>query len=440
MKNNQTGSSLSGLAKSPKRRENWQIILYASFISQLLTMIGFSSSIPFVPLFLQKDLGVTDVAEAGLWAGVMVTSSFLSMAAFAPIWGAMADRHGRKAMVLRSILGGAVVVGLMAFTGNVWVLLLLRICQGILSGSVSAYVTLIASVTPKEKTGYALGLMQTSVFVGASIGPLVGGVLADLTDYRFTFIITSVILVFAALIVVFFVEEEFTPVPVEKNIQKLSFVERFKGAFFGKEFVALVVILALVQLASSIIAPVLALFIKVLNGGGEEGVSTLAGLELGITGVASAVSAVVCGRLSDKYGHRRILVVSALAAALLYFPQAAVGNVWELLILRGLMGLCFGGIVPAANALIADKVPEGKKGSAFGLVSGLSSLGSAGGPILGSVIAAVFTTRVVFVVTALTLLAAALWIKLVLPAPNTEAEPGLVLEEAPASASGQVKA
>ena len=438
MKNNQTGSSLQGVAKPPKRRESWQTVMYAAFISQLLTMVGFSSSIPFVPLFLQKDLGVTDVAEAGLWAGVMVTSSFLSMAAFAPIWGMMADRHGRKAMVLRSILGGAVVVGLMAFTGNVWMLLLLRIFQGILTGSVSAYVTLIASVTPKEKTGYALGLMQTSVFVGASIGPLVGGVLADLTDYRFTFIITSVILVFAALIVVFFVQEEFTPIPVEKRVQNLSLMKRFKGAFFGKEFVALVVILALVQLASSIISPVLALFIKVLNGGGQEGVSTLAGLELGITGVTSAVSAVVCGRLSDKVGHRRILVISSLAAALLYFPQAAVGNVWELLILRGLMGLCFGGIVPAANALIADKVPERKKGAAFGLVSGMSSLGSAGGPIIGSVIAAVFTTRVVFILTALTLLAASLWIKLVLPAPGSEVEPGLALEEAPGA--GRVKA
>src|SRR5689334_19694233 len=107
MKNNQPGKSLSGGGKPVRRRENWQVILYASFISQLITMIGFNSSIPFVPLFIQKDLGVTNVGEAGLWAGVMVTSSFLSMAAFSPIWGAMADRHGRKSMVLRSILGGA---------------------------------------------------------------------------------------------------------------------------------------------------------------------------------------------------------------------------------------------------------------------------------------------------------------------------------------------
>lgn len=439
MRNNPIESVSADGAAIKKKRENWQLILYASFISQLITMIGFNSSIPFVPLFIQKDLGVTNVAEAGLWAGVMVTSSFLAMGTFAPIWGALSDRHGRKSMVLRSILGGAAVVGLMAFTGNVWVMLLLRILQGVLTGSVSAYVTLIASVTPKEKTGYALGLMQTSVFVGASIGPLVGGVLADLTDYRFTFIITSVILVIAALIVVFFVHEEFTPLQTEKKVQHLTFAQRFKGAFFEREFVALVVILALVQFASTIIAPLLALFIKVLNGGGEQGVSTLAGLELGITGVASAVSAVVAGKLSDRYGHRRVLLISSLAAALLYFPQAAVGNVWQLLILRGLMGLAFGGIVPAANALINDKVPEGKKGSAFGVVSGVTSLGSASGPILGSVIAAAFSTRVVFVLTAITLLAAYFWIKLALPARASQNREDLILDETSATA-GQAKA
>ncbi len=430
MKFNQTRSLISGEEKPSKQREHWQTVLYASFAAQLLTMIGFSSSIPFVPLFLQKDLHITNIAEAGLWSGIMVTSSFLAMAAFSPVWGAMADRHGRKSMVLRSILGGAVVVGLMAFTQSVWVLLLLRIMQGVLTGTVSANIALVASVTPKEKMGYALGLMQTSVFVGASIGPLVGGVLADLTDYRITFIITSVMLALASLIVIFLVKENFTPVKPDPTRQKLSPGQRFKGPFMQKEFLALVVILALVQFSSNIITPVLALFIKVLNGGGGEGVSTLAGLELGITGVASAFSAVFVGRLSDKYGHRNVLIISSLGAALLYLPQSLVGNVWQLLILRGLMGLCFGGIVPAANALIADKIPEGRKGSAFGVVSSFSSLGSASGPLVGSLIAALLSTRAVFLVTGVTLLLAAFWIKTVLPRQSEQAEPTMGVEEA----------
>lgn len=419
----------TGGTRPPRRRENWQTVLYASFAAQLISMIGFNSSIPFVPLFLQKDLNVHDVGQAGLWSGIMVTASFLTMAAFSPIWGSLSDRYGRKSMVLRSILGGVVVVGLMAFTQDVWFMLVLRIMQGALTGTVTANIALVASITPKEKMGYALGLMQTSVFVGASIGPLVGGILSDLTDYRVTFIITAVILTFAALIVVFLVHEDFTPVKPDPTRQQLSLGQRFKAAFMSKEFMALVIILALVQFSSSIIAPVLALFIKVLNGGGSEGVATLAGLELAITGVTSAFSAVVAGRLSDKYGHRQILIISALAAALLYIPQALVGNVWELLILRGLMGLCFGGIIPSANALIAQMIPEGRKGSAFGVVSSVSSLGSASGPLIGAVIAAAISTRAVFLLTGFTLLMAALWIKTSLPRTAVQAEPGPAAEE-----------
>lgn len=422
-------SSLSGEDNQPKGREHWQTILYASFAAQLITMIGFSSSIPFVPLFIQKDLNITDPGEAGLWSGLMVTLSFLSMAAFSPIWGSMADKHGRKPMVLRSILGGAVVVGLMAFTPSVWILLVLRVFQGVLTGTVSANIALVSSCTPKEKMGYALGLMQTSVFVGASIGPLIGGVLADLTDYRITFLITSFMLVIASLIVVFLVHEKFLPVAPEPERLKLTLTQRFKAMISQKEFMALVIILALVQFASNIITPVLALFIKVLNGGGGEGVSTLAGLELGITGVASAFSAIFAGRMSDKYGHRIVLLIASLGASLLYIPQAFVGNVWELLILRALMGLCFGGIVPAANALIASKIPEGRKGAAFGVVSSLSSLGSASGPLVGSLIAALVSTRAVFLLTGLTLLVAVFWIKAVLPRTNAAGEPELALEK-----------
>lgn len=398
---------------------HWKRTLYACFIVQMLSMIGFSASIPFTPLFLLKDLNLVNAAEAGVWAGLMSAASALSLAVLAPVWGAVADRFGRKSMILRALIGGSVTVGLMAFCPNVWVLLFLRLLQGALSGTVPAVVALISTVTPKEQRGYALGMVQTSVFVGASIGPLIGGALADLTDYRMTFFITAVVLGIASLIVVFFVHEEFTPVKHDAQNPKVGFVRQFGAVFSQREFVSLVIILVLVQFSSSVIIPILALFIKALNGG-QDGAASLAGAELAVTGIACACSAALAGRLSDKYGHRKILIISSIAAAIFYFPQAAVGNVWQLLILRGLMGLCFGGIVPSANALIAEVIPEGRKGAAFGWVSSCSSLGMAVGPIAGSIIAALLGNRAVFLVTAMTLLIAAFWIKISVPA-NREA-------------------
>lgn len=399
------------------KRENWQLILYASFVAQMLSITGFSVSIPFIPLFLIKELHVGTVGEAGLWSGAMAAFSSVTMGILAPIWGSLADRYGRKSMVLRAMIGGSVIIALMSITGNVWLLFGLRVLQGAFTGTVPANIALVASVTPKERAGYALGIMQTAVFTGSSIGPLIGGTLADLTGYRMTFVITSVALGLAAVIVFFFVNENFVPVKPDPHAQKLNIIQRYRLMFSQKTFVATLLILSLVQFANSVIVPVLALFIQVLNGN-SEGAATLAGLELGITGIASACSAAFAGRLSDKYGHRRVLFISALAASCLYFPQAFVGNVWELLILRGLMGLFFGGIIPSANALISHQIPEGRKGAAYGMVNGINSLGFAAGPVTGALIAAILSTRAVFLVTGGILLAAAFYIRRVLAAPS----------------------
>ncbi len=396
-------------------RKDWQVILWASFIAQVLSIIGFSASLPFVPLFLVKDLHIASVQEAGLWAGAMAGISSLVMAGFAPIWGSLADRYGRKSMVLRAMIGGSILIALMSVSSNVWMLLGLRIVQGALTGTVPANIALVASVTPKRRLGFALGLIQTAVFSGASIGPLIGGTLADLTDYRFTFVVTSIALGLAAIIIAVFVHEDFKPVKPDPQARKLGWSERFKLAFGQKEFVAMLIILALVQFGNSVVAPVLALFIKVLNGT-DEGAATLAGLELGITGFTSALSAVAAGQLSDRFGHRRVLVISAVAAGLLYIPQAFVSNIWQLLILRGAMGIFFGGIVPSANALIAQLIPEGRKGAAYGMVSSFASLGFALGPLTGAGIAALINTRAVFLLTGGVLLLTAFWVNAVLAA------------------------
>src|ERR1700712_793384 len=91
-----------------KKRESWQLILYASFVAQMLSITGFSVSIPFIPLFLIEDLHVGSVGEAGLWSGAMAAVSSIVMGIMSPIWGSLADRYGRKSMVLRAMFGGCV--------------------------------------------------------------------------------------------------------------------------------------------------------------------------------------------------------------------------------------------------------------------------------------------------------------------------------------------
>jgi DHA1 family multidrug resistance protein-like MFS transporter len=149
---------------------HWRRILYVSFVAQTLSLIGFSFVFPFLPLYIQT-LGVHGRAVP-LWSGVISFGLSIAMALVAPVWGTLADRYGRKPMVVRAMAGGVVTTGLLIIAPNVWVVLLLRILQGILAGSVAASQALVASVTPREEMAFSMGLMQAAVLTDAHYASL----------------------------------------------------------------------------------------------------------------------------------------------------------------------------------------------------------------------------------------------------------------------------
>jgi DHA1 family multidrug resistance protein-like MFS transporter len=152
----------------------WQRNLYVMWFAEFMAIAGFSFVMPFLPYYVQ-DLGITDLTKVELWSGVLYAAHAIPMAIFAPIWGVLADRYGRKPMVLRSMLGGAVTLGAMGFAQTIEQLLVLRLIQGMLTGTVAAATTLVAGSTPRQRSGYALGLLQMAIFGGSSVGPLIGG-------------------------------------------------------------------------------------------------------------------------------------------------------------------------------------------------------------------------------------------------------------------------
>mgnify|MGYP001824101914 CR=1 FL=1 len=186
--------------------ETWKRNLYVIWFAELVAISGFAVVFPFLPFYVQ-DLGVTDPDQVKLWSGVVFASQAVTMAVFAPIWGSLADRYGRTLMVERAMFGGAVVLTLMGFVQNVQQLVVLRAVQGALTGTVVAATTLVASSTPRERSGYALGLLQTAVWMGASLGPLLGGIVADTWGYRAAFWVTGALLFVSGLTVWRFVEE-----------------------------------------------------------------------------------------------------------------------------------------------------------------------------------------------------------------------------------------
>jgi len=371
----------------------WKKTFYASWVAQVFSITGFSFVLPFIPLYV-RSLGIEDDADVARWAGIIGAGAGLTMTVFAPLWGELADRYGRKLMVLRAMFSGAVVLGLMGFARNVGDLLILRLLQGALTGTVTASVALVSSVTPSERSGYALGMMQAAVFGGASLGPLIGGAMADRLGFRAAFLVAALVLVAGGFLVAFGVTEKPRPSATSSEWERGSFAKVFAAAGF------MVAVFALFQIhfANTTVAPVFPLFVERLRGTRAD-TATVTGAIFSVAGIVAALSAGVMGRFGDAWGHKRLLVICTLVAGMISLPQAFSRNVVELFVLRVLFGLVVAGIMPSANALIRAITLENNLGRAYGVTSSASCLGMTLGPLAGGYLAANMGLRAPFVLT-----------------------------------------
>lgn len=400
---------------------SWQRNLYALWVAQTLTIVGFSLRAPFLPFYI-KDLGATSFSSQALWAGVINGGGAAVMAISAPVWGIVADRYGRKPMVLRAMFAGSVTIGLMSLAQSPWHLLILRFIEGGFTGTVTASTTLVASTTPKERMGFGLGMMQMAVFSGAAVGPLFGGILADQIGYRPTFIVAGVMLFVSGVIVLTQVQEQFTR-PV-RGVVGTDTAGKLSTLLMGGAMLAMIAVLFVLRIASSAIQPIMPLFVEALSHSTAP-VATLSGITLGVAGITSAIAAVTLGRLADRIGQRQVLTVSAIAIGVLYLPMTVAQTTTQLIVLQALFGIAAGGVLPSANAIVAHLTPAERRGATFGFTAAAAAVGGFIGPIGGSSIAAAFDIRYVFLISGLLMVVTGLWVIYALR-PAVYSEPGTI--------------
>ena len=309
-------------------------------------------------------------------------------------------------MVLRSMLVGGLIIALMGLVQNVEQFLVLRILQGVFTGTIAAATALVAGIVPRERLAWSMGLLQTSVYVGISAGPVLGGLIAQAVGIRGTFFVAGAMLAIAGIFVWQFVHEHFTP---PSTTRRPGFFKTVRIGLRSPILMPLMVTLLLVQLSSAIVFPILPLFVERLSSATDP-VKLYAGLAFGATAVFSALAALFYSRLVDLSGYRRILILACFGAALFFLPQAFVGNVGQFLLLRAGLGIFFGVLIPATNAIVGLSTPPELRGSAYGLTSSATAVGNAIGPLLGSTLAASFGYPSVFIVTAGVLTLLGLWV------------------------------
>ena len=393
--------------------DSWQRVLWVSWIAQILAIVGFSFVYPFLPLYVQH-LGVHDQHAVLIWSGAMFAGTTVAMAICAPIWGALSDRYGRKPMVVRAMASGAVLIFLMTLVRNPEELLVLRILQGVFTGSVAASQALVSTTVPRERLGFSMGLMQTALFAGSSIGPLIGGQLDDHFGFETTFVVATIMLILATLMVILMVEERFTPIS-RSGGAPYGFWASAGSILANRQMALLILVLCAVQFGGQVVSPILPVFVEDL-GGNAHNAASLAGNVFAVAGLGSAITAVLAGRLTDRSGHfKLVLLLATILTALLYIPQHSVTSINQLYLLRGLVGLTIGAMLAVASAMITLGTPREQRGTVIGLSAGVNAAGQAVGQIGGSAMASGFGVRSVFLVTAFVMalvsVAEALWLR-----------------------------
>ena len=384
----------------------WKRNLTVLTFSLFLTFAAWNSIMPFLPLYLEQELGVHGDSSIKFWTGAIFGINFLTMMIVAPFWGKVGDKYGRKLMIIRSGVGLGFVIMLMGFAQTPLQLLLLRLLNGTISGMNPAAIALVSTNSPKEKVGFALGTLQSGTVAGSILGPVIGGFLADFFGFRQIFYFTGCVLLFSTLLVQIFVKEIDKP---DTAIQTSRMKSDMKKNFRTAPLLTLFTTGFLIQFALLSTNTFVPIFAQELLPEDRASISLLIGIAVSATGVASMFFAPVFGRLGDRVGSQRVLFYNLVGTTLFLIPHIFVASYQQFLVCRFLLGLCIGGLIPSVNALIRKFAPQGMESSTYGYSNSFIYLGMMMGPIIGGILSGIIGVRGLFILAAFLFLVTTFW-------------------------------
>ena len=383
--------------------EIWKRNLYICCLASFIVSAGMSQMAPILPLYI-AELGVADSGDVARWAGIVFGCNFISLAIFSPVWGKLADRYGRKPMILRaSGWLGLIMIG-MSFAQSVWHLVVLRLLQGCLSGFQAAVIPLIAQETPREHSGWAMGMFFTAQVTGGLLGPLIGGMISELIGIRHSFLLMGSLCLLGFLALTQVRETRRTAAAeAPAGLRDVFSALPHRRAVIGLFLTTLVLHFSL-----TCIQPILTVYVSELAPDTEH-LAVISGAVFSSAGFASMLTASRLGHISDHIGAQNVLPACLLLAGLVSIPQGLVTAPWQLALLRFLHGIAIAGLMPSVNSLIRQLTPPACLGQIYGFNQSAQFIGMFSGAFLGGHLAAVFGIRQMFFAVALLLLIDAAW-------------------------------
>jgi len=336
---------------------------------------GYNMLIPFLPMYLLKELGVPQ-ESIGIWTGAVFSITFFIGGIMAPLWGKLADKHGKKPMALRSGLMLSVSYFAMGMVSNAEELLLVRAFQGFAAGLISVFMAMCSASVPARKIGVSMGMFQSSLTVGTVVGPLLGGALATFMSMRSSFYVAGTLLLILSIVTWLFLPEPSKGKKrVENKIPTTSVMKRpeirevlFLG--FALWFVILIV------------QPIMTLYVAELNHSSENAM-LMSGAIFSIIGIAGGITAPFWGKYGQSKGFYKTLALGLLLGSVASYFNSVPETVLGYALANLVFSLIFGGVLPSCNSIIAKKTADNERGRAYAYMFSAQQFGSMLGPLAG---------------------------------------------------------
>ncbi|NMM62845.1 multidrug efflux MFS transporter [Clostridium sp. P21] len=384
--------------------KRWKINLYTVWFSQILSIMSFNFGMPFLPFYIQQ-LGITSPNDVKLYSGILNAAPAVTMAVMSPIWGIISDKYGRKLMLIRAMLFASFIIAGTGMVVNVNQLIILRLLQGIFTGTVTAAIVLVAANTPKSRLSFALGFLSSSTFIGQSVGPVIGGFVAECVGYRVSFIVGGILMFLDFLLVLFLVKEDKkSTIEVEENKEKEKVPLL---SIFTATAISMLVVLLFIRIGRTIFNPYIPIYVQEIKNT-TKGIAGITGLINGFLALTTALAGLTLSRLGDKYDKMKLLVIYLMLGAIFALPLAYTNKLW---LFTGIFGIVFfitGGVEPVIMSITTEDTPVNRRGLLFGVQGTVGSIGFAVAPLMGGLISIKYSTKAVLLFIPIFLLFSAL--------------------------------
>jgi MFS transporter, DHA1 family, multidrug resistance protein len=373
-----------------KAAVNWRRNLAALWLAELTAILGFSFAFPFLPLFLHQELRIPNGPQLAFWSGISAGATGFALALTSPIWGRLADRYGRKPMLVRAMVGGGISVGLMGLAQSALQLTVLRGIQGASSGTVAAATALVATETPSAHLAWALGILNSAISLGNAAGPAAGALAANVFGLRAIFLGGGLLLLVATVPVLLVVHEgprRVARIDAGRPMQVL----RAARAGTIQALAVLMVAEALQQTSYGASQQLVVLRLLELMPSSQA--QSLTGITFAAAGIATALAAVTYSRLLRRSSYRVVITAAAGLTALMLLGSALATTPALLITTFVLASFVTGATIPALGAMIGLEVPAVIQATVFGVSSSAISIGFGLGPLLGGFVASAAGVR-----------------------------------------------